>query len=154
MNFKLIIALIEDTKTDKIMSAARKAGATGATIVSDARGEGLKPQPTFFGLNLETHRNMLMFIVEEHLSRHILETISDIGGFEKTPGSGIAFQINIEDAVGLESQILAIKESMKKKLSHHQAKARNKPSALCSVSTRSFSCSESATIPAPAAQCS
>ncbi len=115
MKFKLIIAFIEDTKTDKIMQAARDAGATGATIVSDARGEGLKPQHTFFGLNLETQRNMLMFIVEEHLGRTILEKISDVGGFKKTPGSGIAFQINIEDAVGLETQIHAIEECMKKK---------------------------------------
>jgi len=113
MNFKLIIAFVEDTKSDNIMQAARDAGATGATIVSDARGEGLKPQPTFLGLNLEAHRNMLMFIVEEHLSRTILEKISDVGGFKQTPGSGIAIQINIEDAVGLESQIDAIEKSMK-----------------------------------------
>jgi len=116
MKFKLIIAFIEDTKTDKIMKVARKAGATGATVVSDARGEGLKPQHTFFGLNLEAHRNMLMFIVEEHLSRTVLEKISSAGGFKETPGSGIAFQINIEDAVGLESQIHAIQDSIANKV--------------------------------------
>ncbi|MDQ6973609.1 MAG: P-II family nitrogen regulator [Mariprofundaceae bacterium] len=110
MHFKLIIALVEDTETDEIMSAARQAGATGATILSGAQGEGLNPQRTFFGLSLETHRNMLMFIVEEHLSKTVLERIADVGGFENKPGSGVAFTLDVEDTVGLNSQIHAIIE--------------------------------------------
>ena len=31
MHFKLIIAFLDDCKTDKVMAAAREAGATGAT---------------------------------------------------------------------------------------------------------------------------
>ncbi|MDQ6955522.1 MAG: P-II family nitrogen regulator [Mariprofundaceae bacterium] len=116
MKFKLIIAMVEDTKTDQIMLAARQAGATGATIVSDARGEGLNPQQTFFGLNLEAQRNILMFIVEEHLSRKVLEKISDVGEFEKESGCGLAFQIDIEDAIGLGNQIHAIEGNMDKTL--------------------------------------
>ena len=116
MKFKLIIALVEDTKTDTIMKAAREAGATGATVVSDARGEGLNPKRTFFGLSLETQRDMLMFIVEEHLSRSVLERIAKVGGFEEKPGSGVAFKINIEDAIGLSTQIEAIVEEVEDKL--------------------------------------
>jgi len=42
MHFKLIIAFVEDNKTDEIMEAAREAGATGCTVINNARGEGLK----------------------------------------------------------------------------------------------------------------
>ncbi len=108
MHFKLIIALVEDTQSDAIMSAAREAGATGATIVTGAQGEGLNPQRTFFGLSLESQRDMLMFLVEEHLSRQVLEHISKAGNFEEKPGSGIAFKLDIEDAVGLSTQMNAI----------------------------------------------
>jgi len=108
MHFKLIIALVEDTKTEKIMNAARQAGATGATVIGDARGEGLKPQKTFFGLTLETQRDMLMFIVEEHLCRQILERVAEVGEFEAHPGSGVAFQIDVEDTIGLKGQIATI----------------------------------------------
>ena len=73
MHFKLLITLAEDSKTHAIMAAAREAGATGATILSQARGEGLKQTKTFFGLTLEAQRDMLLFLVEEHLSRDILE---------------------------------------------------------------------------------
>ena len=105
MHFKLIIAFVEDEKTDKVMKAARECGATGATVINNARGEGLDKSKTFFGLSLETQRDVLLFLVEEHLSRHILEKISDVGEFDSSPGSGIAIQIDVEDAVGVAHQI-------------------------------------------------
>lgn len=116
MHFKLLIALVEDEKTNKILDAAREAGATGATVINQARGEGIKKAKTFLGLNLETQRDMLLFLVEEHMSREILETISDIGEFEKRPGTGIAFQIDVEDAVGVGHQIRELTEVVEEKL--------------------------------------
>lgn len=105
MHFKLIIALVQDDRTDRVMTAARNAGATGATIISNARGEGVEQARTFLGLQLETPRDVLLFLVEEHLSRHILETLRDEGGFDDDVGTGIAFQIDVEDAVGISHQI-------------------------------------------------
>ena len=51
---------------------------------------------------------MLLFLVEEHLSRHILEEIAEVGEFDHTPGTGIAFQIDVEDAVGVSHQASAL----------------------------------------------
>ena len=103
MHFKLIIALVKDNKTDKVINAAREAGATGTTVISNARGEGLEKSQTFFGLTLETQRDMLLLLVEEHLSRQILETISNVGEFETAPGTGIAlcsrFHVSIFNCV-------------------------------------------------------
>lgn len=116
MHFKLIIALVEDSWTDKVMDAARKSGATGATVISNARGEGIKKSKTFLGLTLETQRDVLLFLVEEHLSRHILETVAQIGHFDESPGSGIAFQIDVEDAVGVQNQIDKLVERVEDEL--------------------------------------
>ncbi|MCP4407681.1 MAG: P-II family nitrogen regulator [Gammaproteobacteria bacterium] len=116
MHFKLIVSLAEDSKTEEIMSAARKAGATGATVIEQARGQGLKTSKTFFGLNLETQRDMLMFLVEEHLSRNILETIAEIGQFDQQPGAGIAFQIDVEDAVGVGQQVIKLKNVVEREI--------------------------------------
>ena len=104
MHFKMIVVFVEDDKTDDVMDAAREAGATGATIINNARGEGLNKSKTFFGLSLETQRNVVLFLVEEHLSRHILERINEVGQFDDKPGTGIAFQIDVEDAVGIVHQ--------------------------------------------------
>jgi len=116
MRFKLLIALVSDTKTEQIMNAAREAGATGATVVGDARGEGLNPKKTFFGLSLEAQRDMVLFLVEEHLSRNILERIAAEAGFEENPGSGVAFQVDVEDAVGLGGQIMCLMDEVEEKL--------------------------------------
>ena len=104
MHFKLIIALVDDGHSENCLKAARQAGATGCTQVSQARGEGMEQSKSFFGLNLQAQRDILLFLVEEHLSRHILETIARVGRFEES-GGGIAFQIDVEDAVGVEHQI-------------------------------------------------
>ncbi|MBT6119449.1 MAG: P-II family nitrogen regulator [Rhodospirillaceae bacterium] len=112
MKFKLIIALVEDAKTELVNEAAREAGATGSTVITAARGEGLNPPKTFLGLTLEGQRDVLLFLVEEHLCRHILEAIAREARFDEEPGSGIAFQIDIEDAVGLGSQIGTIQQEI------------------------------------------
>ena len=61
MHFKLIIAFVEDDKTDIVLDAARKSGAKGATVINHARGEGLIQSKTFFGLTLESPRDVLLF---------------------------------------------------------------------------------------------
>ena len=104
MHFKMIIVFAEDEKTEAIVDAAREAGATGATVIHNARGEGLKVSKTFFGLSLETQRDVILFLVEEHLSRHILEEINRVGELDAKPGTGIAFQVDVEDAVAITHQ--------------------------------------------------
>jgi len=116
MHFKLLIALVKDSKTSKVMAAAREAGATGTTVINNARGEGLETSRTFLGLTLETQRDMLLLLVEEHLSREILETISRVGEFETEPGTGIAFQIDVEDAIGVLHQVEELTEKVEEKL--------------------------------------
>lgn len=105
MQFKLLLILTDDSRVDAVLDAARGAGSTGATVITGARGEGLKQEKTFLGLDLSQHRNIVLLVVEEHLSRSILETVSKAGEFDAKPGSGIAVQIAIEDAIGLSSQI-------------------------------------------------
>ncbi len=116
MHFKLLITFIDDNKSDLIMKAAREAGATGATVITNARGEGLKGAKTFLGLDLETQRDVVMFLVEEHLAREILETIASVGRFEEEPGTGIAFQIDVEDAVGITQQVVRLQEVVEEEI--------------------------------------
>jgi len=104
MHFKLIVAFVEDSKTEDVMEAAREAGATGCTVIPNARGEGIEKSKTFFGLTLTTQRDVVLLLVEQHLSRDILEHIGDVGEFDKKPGTGIAVLIDVEDAVGVVHQ--------------------------------------------------
>ena len=104
MQFKLLMVFVEDSKTEKVIDAAREAGATGCTVINHARGEGIKAQKGLFGLTLTSQRDVLLLLVEEHLSREILEHIGAVGEFDEKPGTGLAVQINVEDAIGIRHQ--------------------------------------------------
>jgi len=116
MKFKLVIAMVEDERTEKIIEKAREKGATGATVIKSARGEGMKPAKTFFGLTLEGQVDVLFFIVEQHLSRAVVEEIAKEGEFGIKKGAGVVFQLDIEDVIGLDSQFNAIKEGIEEQL--------------------------------------
>jgi len=116
MHFKLLVVFAEDSKTEVLMDAAREAGATGCTVINHARGEGLKQSKSFLGLTLSTQRDVLLMLVEEHLSRKILEHLREVGEFDATPGTGIAIQVDVEDAVGILSQARQLSEVVEKEL--------------------------------------
>ena len=110
MHFKLLVTFVDKAQTKAVIQAARDKGARGATVITGARGEGLNETPTFLGLTLETQRNVILFLVE------ILEHIAEVGEFDKTPGTGIAVQIDIEDAVGVLHQAASLNEIVEENL--------------------------------------
>ena len=108
MKLKLIVALVDDARTDAVIEAARAAGATGATIITGVRGEGLIPQKTFLGLDLWASRNVILFVVSAARAEDILASIGREGRFDTEPGTGVAFQVDIEQAIGLRTQLPTI----------------------------------------------
>ena len=108
MHFKLIIIMAEDERTQSILDAARDAGVTGCTVLNQARGEGIKPAKTFLGLSIDSHVEVILMLAEEHMSRDIMERVALAGEFDESPGSGIVFQIDVEDAIGVRHQIAAL----------------------------------------------
>ena len=116
MHFNLIIALTQDAITDKIVEAAREKGATGSTVITHAKGEGMNVSKTFLGLSLETQRDVVLLLVEEHLTPEILETISSVGEFDANPGTGIAFSIDVNDAVGVSHQVSELSEIVEEEI--------------------------------------
>ena len=112
MNFKLIISMVKTKETDKIIDAAKAAGGTGATIIP-ARGTGIHEAKTFFGLTLEAQTDVILFLLEEALVDSVLSAIYESGRL-KDPGTGIAFVVDVDRAIGLESQIDHFRREAKK----------------------------------------
>lgn len=116
MQFKLIIVFAEDSTTQAVIDAARHAGATGCTVINQARGEGFEAHKSFFGLSLSTQTDVVMLLVEQHMCRDILEEIGRVGEFDAKPGTGVAFQIDVEDAVGVMRQAEELAEIVEEQL--------------------------------------
>jgi nitrogen regulatory protein PII len=108
MQFKLIITFVKPRISDKVVEAMKEAGATGATIIP-GRGTGIHEAKSFFGLSIEDHTEIILFLVEEHVVEKLMKVISKAGQFDK-PGTGIAFVIPVEQASGLESQMKKFKD--------------------------------------------
>lgn len=113
MQFKLIMAFVKPSITDTVVSAMKKAGATGATIIP-ARGTGIHEAKSFFGLSIEDQTDIIVFLVEEHVVENMLEVIRLAGKFNE-PGTGIAFVIPVDHIAGLESQMKKFKDQARDK---------------------------------------
>jgi len=106
----------EDGRTKEVLEAARDAGATGCTVLNQARGEGLLPTKTFLGLSINSHVDVVLMLAEEHLSREIMERVAEAGEFDQRSGTGIAFQIDVEDVIGIRNQIEALSDTVEDRL--------------------------------------
>jgi nitrogen regulatory protein P-II 1 len=108
MNFKIIMAMVKPELTEKVVDAAKSAGATGDVIIP-ARGSGVHQTTSFFGLYIEDKTEIIMFLVGDCVAEKICKTIQEVAEFHK-PGRGIAVVLNVDSVIGLESQIDKYKE--------------------------------------------
>lgn len=108
MRFKLIVVTVKKDKTDIIIDTAHKAGATGATIIP-GRGIGGEDRKTFFGLTIEGPTDVILFLVEEHCAKGILQAFIDDCDIQE-PGVGMALSLPVEDVVGIADQIDKFKD--------------------------------------------
>lgn len=66
---------------------------------------------------------MVLFLVEEHPSRSIMEKIEEVDRFGEKQ-SGIAFQIGVEDAVGISHQVAKPAPSAEEENMNHRKRVR------------------------------
>ncbi len=110
MKFKLIMVFNDIDKTDKLLDASRKAGATGATIISSARGMGLNKAIGIFGLEVLNPRDVILVLVEERRAQQVMDVLVDIGGLDEKLDTGIAIMLDVEQALGLTEHIKKLEQ--------------------------------------------
>jgi nitrogen regulatory protein PII len=99
---KCILAMVKPNLTDQVVDSAKKAGATGATIIP-ASGTGAGEAKTFFGLSLDIRTEVVLLLVSDAMVAPILSAIKEAGRFSE-PGTGIALVLPVEQVAGMESQ--------------------------------------------------
>jgi nitrogen regulatory protein PII len=100
---KCILAMVKPHLTKRVVNSAKKAGATGATIIP-ASGTGAGEAKTFFGLSLDIRTELVLFLVSESMVEPVLSAIKEAGRFSE-PGTGIAMVLPVEQTAGMESQM-------------------------------------------------
>ncbi len=108
MDYKLILAFVDDEKSDGVLTAARAAGASGATIIPNAQGQGSERQFGIFGLEVLSPREILLFLVEVPRAAEVLDAVCRAGRLDETLDTGIAIELDVARAVGLSEHIKAL----------------------------------------------
>jgi nitrogen regulatory protein PII len=105
MSFKLMMVFVDEDKTDQVLDASRAAGATGATIITNARGQGLEKTIGIFGLEILNPRDVLLILVEARRIDEVLNAVTTAGELDESLSTGIALTLDVEKAVGLSEHI-------------------------------------------------
>ena len=95
---ELIIAICESGHTEKVMEAAREAGAAGGTVVH-AKGTGAK-YAKFFGLTLADEKEMIYIVSTKENKKNIMTSIIQ-GAGPHTDAHAIVFSLPVSDTAGL-----------------------------------------------------
>ena len=95
----MITVIVNKGYADDVMFAARKAGATGGTVIN-ARGTAREDDAKFFGVHIVPEKDMLVIVVESEKKAAVLEAIKEVKCL-KEPGMGIAFSSPVGDFVTL-----------------------------------------------------
>jgi len=91
----MITVIVNKGYADDVMFAARKAGATGGTVIS-ARGTAREDDEKFFGVHIVPEKDMLMIVVSHEKKEGVLSSIRELKCL-KEAGMGIAFSSPVED---------------------------------------------------------
>src|SRR5574344_2247913 len=94
-SLELITVILNKGYADDAMSAARKAGAGGGTMIN-ARGTAKENDAKCFGMHIVTEKEMLIIVVEQEKMNAVLEAIRALPCLAE-PGSGIAFCSGVDD---------------------------------------------------------
>lgn len=97
--YQLIWVIVNSGFANDVMARARKAGATGGTILG-ARGTGTEEDVSFFGITLVPEKEMLMIVAEKAQVPAIVAAVRDMP-LLSAPGGGIVFTLDVEEVVTL-----------------------------------------------------
>ena len=98
-DYEVIFAIVNEGYAEDVMDVARQQGARGGTILN-ARGVTREDAAAFFGITLNTEKEIVMMVVPKNIKDNILNAIYREMGMAKA-AQGIAFSLPVSDVAGL-----------------------------------------------------
>jgi nitrogen regulatory protein PII len=95
----LIVVIANRGFADVVMETAKKAGATGGTIVH-ARGTGAKEMEKFFGVAILPEKDLILIVTKSESRCSIMEAIVAEAG-PHTDARAVTFSLPVNGVVGM-----------------------------------------------------
>lgn len=96
---ELIIAVVNQKFTDKVLDCSRAAGATGATILH-TRSVNNKQAEQLIGTSLKEETDTIAFLTTYEYKAQIMEAIREHAGL-KTDGGAVLFSLPVDSLIGI-----------------------------------------------------
>lgn len=102
-NLDLIVTIVPKGQAEKLVTASKKAGAEGGTILY-GRGTGIREHKKLFGLSIEPEKEIVLTLIPDSKTDAVLEAIVEAGQLDK-PGTGIGFVLDARKIVGINHML-------------------------------------------------
>jgi len=99
LTHELIVVITNQGYTDKVMDAARAAGATGGTAIH-AKGTGAELARKFFGVSIAEEKEIVFILTREETRKPIMKAVMDGAGMN-TDARSLVFSLPVSDLAGL-----------------------------------------------------
>jgi len=97
--YELLVVIANQGYTEQIMDAARKARASGGTVIH-AKGTGSRSAEKFLGVTLVPEREIVFIVARTDRKNDIMRSIMDEAGVDTKAGS-IVFSLPVTDTAGM-----------------------------------------------------
>jgi nitrogen regulatory protein PII len=98
--YEAVFCIINAGFSDQVMFAARKAGASGATILK-GRGTTSTEADAMFNITIQPEKEVVIILVPAEYKDEVLRMIYSQAGLE-SEANGIAFSLPVTNAVGID----------------------------------------------------
>ena len=93
----MLTVVVQTGLVEKILKAARDAGATAGAVSHHARGIGVRERLGILGVAVETEKDVISILVSNEQRDLIFDTIYRAAGLD-TPGRGVIYVTPVEKA--------------------------------------------------------
>lgn len=105
--YDLIVTIVNNGDSEKVIDASKKAGARGGTILH-GRGTGVHEQAKLFNILIEPEKEVVLTLIDRSKTEQVLQAINTEAGLNK-PGRGIAFVLEVEKTIGINHLVEELK---------------------------------------------
>lgn len=98
-DWEMIEVIVEKGYSEDVMAVARKAGASGGTVIN-AHGTASEEDAKFFGISIVPEKEILLIVASRNVSEKVMEAIRSLECLKKK-GMGILFTIPVRNFVPL-----------------------------------------------------
>lgn len=110
--YELIFCIVNAGFALEVMEAAKKAGATGGTIIR-GRGTANPEAEEFYQISIQPDKEILWLIVPKEIKDDVMHRIYQDAGLA-SKSKGIAFSVPVTHAVGLHDEETQAKQEENK----------------------------------------